>query len=440
MPHDAGHAERRAEEIAKPRRPGPAWMLAALIVMGIAIRLEWMASNPDKARSSGEAFNVAVAFARTGQIADAFAVGQGPTAHLTPLAPMIAGTVYRMLGIDTPASNSVLTGWSLALAFGSFLLFYRIFGRLGAPVAGRLLGVGFMALIPMNNIYFETTLFRIWEGGLAVFVAAIILDTLLRLDAASRVTMRDVGGVALLTATCLFISPPLGVAAYLGGLLLMVRKVDARRWPRTIAIVGFMTALVLGPWLVRNIIVMDRPILLRDNIGLEMAQAFHDKALTTDNIPETFWARHKQIHPFRKGYAAMQAAGGEAAYAEALGVETRAWIAAHPTGAARLALEHTLAMMFPPPSSWDPPDLRAWIKAAILSLVTLLGLAGLIAGWRRREIGYGYAGLFALVPVIPYALVQPDLRYRYIIAALLAFLAFDFLARALKTLRPMSST
>jgi len=54
MPDDAGHAERRVEEIAVPRRPGPAWMLAALILMGIAIRLEWMASKPDKARSRGD--------------------------------------------------------------------------------------------------------------------------------------------------------------------------------------------------------------------------------------------------------------------------------------------------------------------------------------------------------------------------------------------------
>jgi hypothetical protein len=417
-------------------RIDPRWWLAALTIMGIVVRLVWLADHPAAAKSGGETHNVAIAFSQTGSIADAFRPGQGPTAHVTPLSPMLAGTVYRLAGIDTPRADAILTGWAMALTFGGLALFYRAFGRLGAPTAGRVVAFGVAALLPMNNIYYETVAFRTWEGGLAVFIAALFLDNLLRLDAAPRVGSRDVLGMGLLAALCLFVSPPLGVAAYLGGLLLMLRRLPPARWPQAALVVGLTASVVLGPWLVRNTVVMDRAIVLRDNLGLEMAQAFHDGAATTANPFKTFWARHAQIHPYGShvdAYAAMQAAGGEAAYSEALGAGAWRWIDANRRAAAGLMLRNLGAMFFPPAWMWDPeppPETTARGKALLQGGIAALALLAIAAGLIRVGAGYAYAGLFAVLPALPYALAYPDFRYRYLISTLLLFLACDIIARA----------
>jgi hypothetical protein len=394
----------------------------------------WLANVRDDSVSFGEATNVAIAFSKTNEIADAFQEGQGPTAHIMPIMPIIAGTVYKLFGVKTVASAAVLTTWSLLVTLGSYLLFFRAFGRLGVPLTARLLAFGFLAAVPLN-MSLEVIAFRVWEGGLAVLMGAFCLDQLLRLDAAPEVRRRDIIAMGLLAAACLFVSPPTGIAAYYGGLLLMIRKVDRRRWPGVIAIVTLATVVVLTPWLVRNMNVMGRPILLRDNLGLEAAQANHSAALSDGDPRIVFRERHTEIHPYgghREAYAKMQAAGGEAAYAEMLAAETKDWIRSNPAGFVRLSLRHLGEMLFPPAWYWTmfgSGSRGTFVKLALNWAVTLLALAGIAWGYRRTGTRYLYVAFFALLPLIPYMLVQPTLRYRYLILSLFVFIAADFLAR-----------
>lgn len=427
------------------RRPRDArWVtsiLIALTIIGVAIRLDWLSNNPQAEAFTGETWNVAASLATNGRFADAYFPGQGPTAHVTPISPMIAAGVFAVLGVDTPAARATLTAWSLAVVFAGLWVLFRAFGRLGTPVAARLVAFAVAALLPMTNIFFETVVFRTWEGGLAVLLGALCLDRLLRLDAAPQVTMADAAVTALLAAICLLVSPPMGLAAYLGGLVLMQRRLAPTAWLRTTAIVALITSLVLAPWLVRNIIVMHEPILLRDNFGLEMASAFHDAAVATDDPIRTYWQRHVEIHPYGDhpaAQAAMAAAGGETAYFAKLGAEARAWIKAHPRAAAGLVARHGQDLVFPRASNWDttpPPDLRARTKAAIHGGIAVLAILAVVAGIVAGGSGYAYAGLFAIVPMLPYLLVEPDLRYRYIVQALWLFLACDLAARLVTLVR-----
>lgn len=409
-------------------------LLVLLIVAGVLVRLGWLYTNKTP-HSLGEAQNAAVAFSQTGVIADAFRPGQGPTAHVMPVTPAIAGLVYRQFGVDSAVSAGILTAWSLALVFGGYLLFFRAFGRVGTPLPARLGAFAVLALIPLN-VSLEAAWFRVWDGALAVFMAAFCLNQVLRLDAADRVGRRDVIGLGLLAAACLFVSPAIGLAAYGAGLVLMVRKTAPRRWPGITAVVAVTAAIVLTPWLVRNNEVMGKPILLRDNFGLELSLGFHADAASTSDMHASFVKRLRTVHPFGDGsgraYAALQAAGGEIAYAEKMGAEAKAWIRDNPGASVRLAFVHLRGMLFPPAWYWDmfgKTSTGTLVKMAANWLLTVLALAGLGLGLWRATRPYVYVALFALLPLTPYILVQPILRYRYLITALFTFIAADFIAR-----------
>lgn len=423
-------------------------LLALLVLAGIAVRMLWLTTTSTGLFNIGEAQNVAVAFSQTGTISDAFRPGQGPTAHMMPIMPIIAGTVYRAFGTESSISNGILTAVSLLLVFGGYLLLFRAFGRLGTPIASRMLGFAILALFPLN-VSLETVGFRVWEGGLAVFMSALCLDQLLRLDGAEKVSTFDIAAMGLLAAACLFVSPPVGVAAYFGGGFLMIRRIERRRWPTVIGIVAVAATIVLSPWLIRNMAVMDSPILLRDNFGLELAQANHAAAVNSADPRETFIDRHREIHPFGDNsdaaYRAMQAAGGEAAYAEKLGAEAKRWIQAHPEDFAQLSLRHLREMLFPPEWLWNQfgtSSNSVTLKLGANWTLSLLALTGIAVGLRQVGARFGYVAMFALLPLLPYVVVQPTLRYRYLVFALFVFISADVAHRAvarLLRLRPSTA-
>jgi hypothetical protein len=200
--------------------------------------------------------------------------------------------------------------------------------------------------------------------------------------------------------------------------------------------VAVTAAIVLTPWLVRNSEVMGKPILLRDNFGLELSLGFHADAAGTSDMHASFVKRLRTVHPFGDGsgraYAALQAAGGEIAYAEKMGAEAKAWISDNPGASVRLAFVHLRGMLFPPAWYWDmfgKTSTGTLVKMAANWLLTVLALAGLGLGLWRATRPYVYVALFALLPLTPYILVQPILRYRYLIIALFTFIAADFIAR-----------
>ncbi len=410
---------------------------AGILASGIACRYWIVARLPDPQGRLGEAYNVARSFADHGTIADAYAIGQGPSAHIMPVAAVIAGYVYRWLGVFTPASNFVLTTIALGFVFASFALLFAVFRDLGAPASGRLLALALLCWSPVNALI-EGVWFRVWEGGMAVALGALFLYFVVRLDRSERIRLRDIAGVSFLAAATLFVSPPLGVAAYLCALMLMLRRLPSRRWFGTSAIAGVAMIAVLAPWTIRNAVVMGSPIVLRDSFGLEFAMSNGAALVGRPDSDGGFEARHRAIHPYtsREGYAAMVAAGGEVAYAALLTRETNAWIAAHPGDFVMLIGRHLRQMLFP--EYWMFPDYSALGpvtgRLAIHWFVSAEGLAGIAYALWRLGARYRYAVIMALAPIVPYLIAQPILRYRYLIFGMLTFFAFDLLARVVARL------
>ncbi len=439
--------ERLRDAVGSVTRDDRRWLSAAavvLITLGAVRRFRLIPHLHDWKERLGEAFNVARAFAETGTLADAFGRGEGPTAHLMPLQPLLAGTVYRVFGVLSPASDLILTGIATGFVLTAFWMLYRAFGELDAPPAGRLLALALLCLAPANTDL-EVIWFRVWDGGMAIAAGALLLLTVLRADRAKRVSTGWFVALAGVAAVTFFISPPLGVAGYLCCVLLVVRRVEVRRWPAAAAIALAVLVVVLAPWTIRNAVVMGSPVVLRDNFGLELAQG-NDPSLVDSRDSDGGAARvHLAIHPYvsRRAYAEMIAMGGEVAYSNVLKTRATTWIAAHPGDFARLTAHHLRQMLFPPPTMFGlfpGIDMKAVeVRLAIHWFVSLFGLAGIGYALAALDRRYRYAAIMGLVPMIPYLVVEPILRYRYLVFGVLTFFACDLLVRIAGSVIPAAA-
>lgn len=406
-------------------------LILLLVLAGLTLRIAWNFYRPTSG-ASGEAFNVASAIADGRGFADSFQLGQGPTAHLLPTSPLFAGLIYRAFGVNAPIAEFLLSMWSLGLVFGAFLLLFGVFARLGTPRWARIGGLGFLCLAPAY-IAQEAVDFRIWEGGLAVFLTALFLNRLLRADMqASAPSVGVLAGLSAITALLFFVNPPLGLGAYACALLYAVRRLS---WSRTFlagALAICALALLVVPWTVRNALVFEEAIPMRSNTGLEMAIAQHPAAASGLDRGQVFLDRLKDIHPAQsqEAYRRMQAVGGEVAYSAMLGEETRAWMAAHPKDVLRISLRHIRQIFAPEPwqyttfGSGKLPGLRA----GLASIAGLLGAAGLLVALARRRAGWIYPAMLVLVTVAAIAPFQPVPRYNYLFYPLLAYCAADLVA------------
>jgi hypothetical protein len=405
------------------------WFPLLLIGAAIGERALWAAFRDDAGVRGGEAFAVARAIAAGRGVADAYQSGQGPTAHLLPVSPGIAGGIYWLFGTDSIVATIVLTAWGIACAVGSYLLLARAFRALGSPFGAVAGAVAFLCLAP-TYITQESIDFRAWEGGLALLLGATFLNQLAkRLD--TPLHWPDATELALLAALTFVINPAFGIGVYTAGTLFMWG-----RWPLPrLLVLGLLAAMILAallaPWVIRNDRVLGTPVLLRSNAGLELALANRPDAVDGRDQAARYFAQLEAIHPHTSiaAYERMQRAGGEVAYANALGKQAKRFLADHPAAAMRLFARH-VAQTFVPPA-WAFDQLKGgWagrIKAALASLAGLLGLVGLgRRAWRdgRRWL---YPGAMILVPALLMAPFQPIARYCYLIYALSVFFAADML-------------
>lgn len=408
-----------------------------LVLAGLALRLAWLVLVRALLAplDLGEASAAASALARTGTIADAFAPGSGPTAHLMPATLTIAAAVQNALG---DPGTLLLSLWTLALLAGTWLLACALVAETGWRPAALLSGLALLCLLP-GHIVEEAADFRVWEGGLATLLALANLWLIVTLDRRDAIASQPLLLAAALSAFTFFVSPTTGLAIDACWAWLALRRLPL---PRALAFAGIAAtalALVLAPWVLRNAQVMGSPILLRDNFGLEIAMANYPGALDPSDPRAETLARARAIHPNQNPavLTRMRAAGGEAAYSKALGRETWAWIAANPLDFARLTLRHYRQFYFP--DRWQGA-LTNWgafptLRIEMIRLVSAFGLLGLAIGLVRRRRHYGLFALYIALAGLPYALTMPIPRYAYVIWPLLAFLAARLAADTFTALR-----
>jgi hypothetical protein len=402
--------------------------------------------NAPTGYATGEIARVAIAFAKTERIADsfgggrgAFAPGQGPTAHVLPLPPIFAGTIYRLFGIRSPTSEFMLEVTAVLLALASSAFLYKGFGFAGMRRRERLVALAAVCLLPLPFLL-ETVEFRIWEGAMATCLAFGFVCLLGHAETRRSHSWRMIAALSLLAAVTFFVHPSLGLACYLCALLFAVEDVRRGRLVGTALIAVAALVVVLAPWAARNAAVMGKPILLRSNFGLELALANYPGALAPGDPKQRFRRRLAEIHPAVSptAFAAMERAGGEVAYADKLGASATAWIRQNPGAFARLCFRHLGEYYFPPTWHWNIYIEHGWTvlpKAALQWLISALALSGIAYTLLTSARRYRYLIIMAIVPTLPYMIVQPVPRYRYIVYGLSLFFAVRFMAWMLARVR-----
>lgn len=377
----------------------------------------------------GEALGVARAIGLHHGFADAFRPGQGPTAHLTPAEPWIAGMTFMAFGYQSTLSGSVLTIWVLFLVFSAFWLQMRTFQSLGLSKTSLFAALGFLCLVPLN-FSLEVMTFRVWEGALATALASSLLFLLSDWDG-KEVTPLRVCILAGVLSLLLFVSPAVGLAGVVANAVFIARNTPFRKWPIYIVIAATIGIAILLPWTIRNEAVFGRLIPLRSNAGLELAVAFRPYAVThtaEDNFKNAMATIHPRVSD--DAFAAMRRSGGEVQYSNRLGADAVAWIFAHPFWAIRLAADHLAGMFFPAEwywAAWSESGSATTLKRWLNWFVSVFGLLGMVIACGRGDRRLLYPLIIVVITALSYIMVQPILRYRYVIFGLLVYFAALFL-------------
>jgi hypothetical protein len=409
-----------------------ALLVPAILLFGALVRAAWLGRG-GLGHTAGEAQNIAIAFAQTGAIANAFGPGSGLTAHLNPVPEIFAGSIYRLFGIESATSETILAGCAIFIAMASGYAMFRAFALLGVPLAWRIAALSIYALLPVNP-ELETVAFRIWEGGITVLLAAILLVGALVCEKASTIGWRQWASQSVIASLILFFNPAMGVAAFTMLGILLFRQSPMRRWPPLVAMSALALVLVLAPWTIRNSEAFGSFIPLRSNAGLELALANYQGAVDTADRRQAFVERLNEIHPLKsqQAFNRMLTYGNERNYARTLGSEAREWIVENPGSFLRLSIRHITQFYFPPKWFWTidgESSIGNGVKQAIFWIISALGLTGAIAGLLFWRGGWLYLSAFALAPSVTYAVVQPVLRYHYLVYGILVFLAVETVRR-----------
>lgn len=405
---------------------------APLFVLAAMERVAWTLDG-HLAMLDTELRNAAISWARTGWIADAFRPGSGPTAHVGALPPVIPGLVFRLFGVDSPTTAIVLTVFSALVVVATSLVLSRAFAKLGTPAPVRGAAVVLICLLPLHY-ELESRSLRIYENGDAALALALLLLAVVRLDRRKTVGVADSIGLSALTAFIVALSPSLSICAVAMLGILAWRRLEWSSRARAAATLAALLILTSLPWALRNETELGEMVWTRGNFGLEFALGTHPGAVAPVDPGAAYLTRLSQIHPHGNevAYRAMQAAGGELPYSRRLGAETGHWVLAHPGASLTIWLRHWREFFFPPPWMWfhtAPPDATMPIRLVVVDLIAALALVGLFAALSRRQWLFLYLIPPVLLLPLPYLLTQPLVRYRYVIASLLIFLAADALAR-----------
>lgn len=425
-----GAVNRRLERLAP-------LITAGLLVLGALWRVLWVLKADRLEPLNSEALNVARAFASRGELADAYGPGMGPTAHLSPLIPALGGFVYRTFGFGH-AAEFTLVLVAIAFALTSFLCLERCFKLLGMPALLRLGALAFVCLAPINAIT-ELRQLRLFEGLLATAMSSALLLLIVWMSQQPRVGWKPLAGLALGAALLALTNQAAALGVYGAAGLLILLRVDWRRWFGVAALFAVALAIVLTPWGLRNERALHHFIVTRSNFGLELAQAYYPGAVDPPDAQAEFRRRHNTMHPFMSPEAREKIrAVGEVEFASDLGRQSMAWIRSNPTDAARIAVRSFRQYWFPDPWLWAPfggPVRSEYLfKSVVVWGLTVAAFLGLALSLRRRPERWIYVACALVLPSLPYILVQPVLRYHYLVSSLLVFLAFHALW-AVMTLR-----
>jgi hypothetical protein len=349
-----------------------------------------------------ENLRVGVTLAEKGYLGDPFILPTGPTAHVSPVYPVVVAAVPSLTH-DEDRTVAILGLIGAIVSAGNVAMLLPLARRMRLPPSAGALA----ALLWVAPLFAWIELGAEHE---TVFTTAAVLATLLvvfTMLARAQLEGREGAMLGAVTGVAAHFSPlllPMVVGAMtLGGLA---------RWRtlrlRPTFVVAFAAALivVVAPYTIRNRAVMGSTFFIRDNLGLELAVSNADDAKPTAEAnvePGSAMERHPFIS---RDAARRMRAMGEVAYNKSRMREAQAWIRTHPSGFLRLTAQRAGYLL--------APYSRRPYQRAIATMLTIGLLVGLVVLWRAGERVTVAAVVGALAGYqFIYLFVQHDVRYVY---------------------------
>lgn len=357
-----------------------------------------------------EVVSIAESLATDGQFANVFGPHSGPTAHTSPLYPLLLSAIFRVFGtgearqIAQETSNCMMA----SLLWCLMPLVSRVC-RTDRQV-GILAGVG-GAVLPINRVAenkgaFETTLI-----GLSLVVLFALHIRYWRspdFSVQSTLILGAVGGLAALVS-------PLLAVVMVGMLLIGLAffRHGSRRHQLGLAVSIVLTMMaVMFPWALRNYFKLGAFVWTRSNLGLELNVSNNDFAVpnAVDN------GRAMAMYHPRANQTQLEEVSrlGELNYNRQKRDQAMHWIVSHPRGFLRL----TLLRIF---YTWFPETKRP-LQSLAFAALTLVAVPGLLLlGRHDRFVAFSFVSVLLLYPSI-YYIIQTSTRYVYPIEWVLYFL------------------
>jgi 4-amino-4-deoxy-L-arabinose transferase-like glycosyltransferase len=325
-----------------------------------------------------------------------FELPTGPTAFLTPVYPLMLAAIEKAFGVASKTSAwTILTMQCVFSALTCAVIYYLALELFDHRIARR--AAWTWALFPYAVIL-PTNI--IWESCLSALIMASGLLLLTRtLSSQSFVHWAICGAyfsfACLVNAAFLLLLPILLLQQFL-------RTPEYRRrslWCATV----FIACLL--PWTVRNYVVFNKLIPLRDNFSLELWIGNRDGATTefTPNIHPAFSAT--EILEYQRL--------GEIGYMSRKRELALNFIREKPLVFVANTAERILAY-------WTLNLHGLWLLVPLLSLLGLGGMGLLLCTLRPRS---WVLTIPLLIYPLPYYITHPDLRYLHPLQPLLVILA-----------------
>lgn len=396
-----------------------------LFLLALAPRLYYLVAL-DKIQDSShvELEQAAIKWAESGEIADAFGRGTGPTAHVTPLYTLYLGCWHRLLGIgslEAVAAQRLSSTVAVCLSIALLPLLAR---RLGFANRAGILAAVLLAVYPFH-IFVET--YGRQETVYGILMAQGMLLAWLRLREFSWRAPGTVLWLGILTGLAALTSPSVLLLTPCALLYeLMANRPCRRQIWRAGAVIAGISVVMLAPWIYRNYVTLGAFIPLRSNLGLELHIGNNPEA---DGHTFTMSYTRPQDknawpHPFsspREKARLMEL--GEAAYMSEKMAMAWAWIAENPGKFVALTASRAGRYWFPPLSSWHPKDGAHLARSAAAWCISGFCLIGLALVFGQRDKNRWVILIVLLAPSLIYLVTHVNVRYRYTTVWTMALLA-----------------
>ncbi len=334
-----------------------------------------------------------------------FGVPTGPTAFIAPAYPILIAGIFKLFGVNSPASAYVVFALQIAVNLVTiWLLMYLARMLFDEPVA---LTAGIFWAVSPPLLYLPTIF---WETSFTILLLLGLLALALwvreRSSLARWLAFGAFGGLIALVNPALLLTL-IGVAA---GTAIVCGQRRSLRWRD--GLLGLaMFVLVFCAWPSRNARVFHAFVPLRTTVGFELWMGNH--AGSTGFLDESLFPA------YNKAELAAYEAQGEIAYTNHKSALAKTYIAQHPATFVALSARRFARFWLGSGTQGGSP---LFIAHAVLT--TGFGLFGLVLLLRERR--WSLALLLAtplLLFPIPYYMTHAEFRYRINIDAVLTLLA-----------------